>query len=449
MPIKASLNTQLLQSAMTDWNGIYMDRAARQIDTDRENRRKIQEDAEQRELRDYTYGKLKAEQMSKLVVSSESKHGGTQDYLQHMSGQLVDRQSELINMYQDDKIDSTQFAAETAKLQAQVPQIKGFVNQLDTGLGIYSTGLAQQSLSAAMSKEDDYLWKAITDGQGEFGMDKNNVLVYQGKTENGDDFSFPANKLNQMPMPMLKVDSFAENTLPIAIELAKPVDTELPDGTWVKRSMGLQDPRFKETIRGSFDNFLKKNGGELALRSLAADHAGYTNERISSMLNSGTYEGPDGEEYANQLEYEMEQDWLATSADQYQNYITKQFDGPIYNAQTQRMQAETNRRNSYNQTQSGRTKGERQAYQAINYLKKLEPPTDVNNLNKWLSNKSSKDNWKVVPHKKSGKHYLVNGRDEDTAIELTEDVLKDSNKLAQLLAGVVWNVGPQLYEFKY
>ena len=195
MPIKASLNTQLLQSAMTDWNGIYMDRAARQIDTDRETRRKIQQDAEQKELRDYTYGKLKSEQMSKLVVSSESKHEGVQNYLQHMSGQLVDRQSDLINMYQDDKIDSTQFAAETAKLQAQVPQIKGFITQLDTGLGIYSSGLAQQSLSKAMSKEDDYLWKAITDGQGEFGMDDNNVLVYHGKTENGDPFSFPANKL--------------------------------------------------------------------------------------------------------------------------------------------------------------------------------------------------------------------------------------------------------------
>ena len=121
----------------------------------------------------------------------------------------------------------------------------------------------------------------------------------------------------------------------------------------------------------------------------------------------------------------------------------------MYNAQTQRMQAETNRRNSLLQQQSGRTKGEREAYQALNYLKNLAPPTDVNNLNKWLSNKSSKANWRVVPDKNSGKQYLINGRDQKTAIELTEDVLKDPNRLAQLLAGVVWNVGPQLYEFKY
>jgi len=442
MPIKASLNTQLLQSAMTDWNGIYMDRAARQIDTDRENRRKIEEDAEQRELRDYTYGKLKSEQMSKLVVSSESKHEGVQNYLQHMSGQLVDRQSELINMYQDDKIDSTQFAAETAKLQAQVPQIKGFVNQLDTGLGIYSTGLAQKSLSKAMSKEDDYLWKAITDGQGEFGMDENNVLVYHGKTENGDPFSFPANKLNQMPMPLLKVDSFAENTLPIAIDLAKPVSQELPNGKWVKQSIGLEDPRFKETIRGSFDAFLKKNGGELALKSLAADHAGYTNERISALLNSGTYEAPDGEEYANQLEYEMEQDWLASAADQYQNYITKQFDGPMYNAETARI-------NALKQQQRGvaGTEKERNKSKNINYLRSLPPPTPQN-IKSWVE--YNPGGWEIGQGEDGGTVIArFNNKGETQGFDIPPEILNNPAELAKFLAKHVYNVGPADYRFNY
>ena len=442
MPIKASLNTQLLQSAMTDWNGIYMDRAARQIDTDRETRRKIQQDAEQKELRDYTYGKLKSEQMSKLVVSSESKHEGVQNYLQHMSGQLVDRQSDLINMYQDDKIDSTQFAAETAKLQAQVPQIKGFITQLDTGLGIYSSGLAQQSLSKAMSKEDDYLWKAITDGQGEFGMDDNNVLVYHGKTENGDPFSFPANKLNQMPMPMLKVDSFAENTLPVAIELAKPISQDLPDGTWVKQSIGLQDPRFKESIRGCFDNFLKKNGGELALRSLAADHAGYTNERISGLLNSGSYEGPDGEEYANQLEYEMEQDWLASAADQYQSYITKQFDGPMYNAQTARI-------NALKQQQRGvaGTEKERDKYKNINYLRSLPAPTPQN-IKSWVE--YNPGGWEIGQGKDGGTVIArFNNKGETQGYDIPPEVLNNPAELAKFLAKYIYNIGPADYRFNY
>tara|TARA_B100000287_G_scaffold230491_1_gene217147 strand:+ start:539 stop:1888 length:1350 start_codon:yes stop_codon:yes gene_type:complete len=449
MAIKGGINYGMLDKAMTDWSGIYMDRAARQIDLDIEAGYKKRQEAEQRKMRDMQYAQLKADQMNKLVVSSKSPHKTAQDYAQMMSHHLVDRQASLVDKLEAGDIDSTQFAAESAKISGQVPQIKGFITQFDTGLGIYTSGLAQKSLSAAMSPQDDSLWKAIADGAGEFAMDENNILVYRGKTENGDDFSFPANKLNQMPMPLLKVDSFEQNTLPIAINLAKPVDTQLPNGEWVKQSMGLNDPRFKETIRASFDTFLAQNGGEDGLRSLAADHAGYTRERIDKLLNSGTYEGPDGEEYANQLEYEMEQDWLASAADQYQNYVTQQFNGPMYNAQTQRMQAETNRRNSLLQQQSGRTKGEREAYQALNYLKNLAPPTDVNNLNKWLSNKSSKANWRVVPDKNSGKQYLINGRDEKTAIELTEDVLKDPNRLAQLLAGVVWNVGPQLYEFKY
>jgi hypothetical protein len=449
MAIKGGINYGLFQQAMTDWDGIYTDRAARQIDLDIETQNKRQQVSEQRKMRDLQYAQLQAEQMKKLVVSSESPHKTAQNYAQMMSHNLVDRQAELVNQLENGQLDSTQFAAESAKISGQVPQIKGFISQFDTGLGIYTTGLAQKSLSEAMPPEDDYLWKAIADGKGEFVMDDNNILVYKGKTENGDDFSFPANKLNQMPMPLLKVNSFEENTLPLAIELAKPVDTQLPNGEWTKRSMGLNDPRFKETIRASFDTFLANNGGVDGLKSLAADHAGYTRERIDKLLNSGTYEGPDGEEYANQLEYEMEQDWLASAADQYQNYVTEQFNGPMYNAQTQRIQAETNRRNSLLQQQSGRTKGEREAYKSLNYLKKLEPPTDINKLNKWLSNKSSKANWRVVPDKKSGKQYLINGRDEKTAIEITEDMYKDPNRLAQLLAGVVWNVGPQLYEFKY
>lgn len=442
MPIKASLNQQLLRDAYTDWEGIYLDRAARQIDTNNETRRKTQEDLEQKQLRDYNFGKLKADQMSKLVVSSESPHQGVQDYLQMMSGQLVDRQSDLINLYQDGQIDSTQFAAQTAKLQAQVPQIKGFVTQLDTGLGLYSTGLAQKSLSKAMSPDDDYLWKAITEGKGEFGMDENNVLVYQGKTDNGEDFSFPANKLNQMPMPFLKVDSFEQNTLPLAVNLAKPVDTQLPDGTWSKQSMSVADPRFKESIRASFDSFLENNGGELALRSLAADHAGYTRERINTLMHSGEFEGPDGETYANKLEYEMEQDWLASAADQYQNFVTEQFNAQMEN---QRLQQEKNQialMNAQNQRNMGRTEKERKRFESASHLRKLPPPT-LKDSWKWLEGTG----WRVVTQK--GKSYLIQGRDQDTAVELTPEQINDPNRLAQVFAGRAYNLSPDIIKFNY
>jgi len=442
MPIKASLNHQLLRHAYTDWQGVYLDKAARELDTNRENQRKLQEDLEQKKLRDYTFGKLKADQMSKLMVSSESQHQGVQDYLQMMGGQLVDRQSDLINMYQAGNLDSTQFAAESAKLQAQVPQIKGFVTQLDAGLGLYSTGLAQKNLSKAMNPDDDALWRAITDGKGEFKMDDNNILVYQGKTENGDDFSFPANKLNQMPMPFLEVNSFKENTLPIAIKLATPVETKLPDGTWTKQSMGIDDPRFKETIRASFDTFLDNNGGELALRSLAADHAGYTRERINTLLHTGEFEGPDGESYANQLEYEMEQDWLAATGQQYQNYVTSQFNAQMENQRLQQQKNQIALINAQTQRNVGRTGKEREAYRAVSFLKQLPPPT-LKDSNKWLEGTG----WRVITQK--GKSYLIQGRNQDTAVELTPEQINDPNRLAQVFAGKAYNVSPDLLQFNY
>ena len=176
MAIKGGINYGMLDKAMTDWNGIYMDRAARQIDLDIEAGYKKRQEAEQRKMRDMQYAQLKADQMNKLVVSSESPHKTAQDYAQMMSHHLVDRQASLVDKLEAGDIDSTQFAAESAKISGQVPQIKGFITQFDTGLGIYTSGLAQKSLSAAMSPQDDSLWKAIADGAGEFAMDENCLL---------------------------------------------------------------------------------------------------------------------------------------------------------------------------------------------------------------------------------------------------------------------------------
>ncbi len=53
-------------------------------------------------------------------------------------------------------------------------------------------------------------FQAILDNRGSFGVDENNVLVFEGETA-GDPpvpFSIPANKLNQMPQPIGKLMTF-------------------------------------------------------------------------------------------------------------------------------------------------------------------------------------------------------------------------------------------------
>ena len=55
MAIKGGINYGMLDKAMTDWNGIYMDRAARQIDLDIEAGYKKRQEAEQRKMRDMQY----------------------------------------------------------------------------------------------------------------------------------------------------------------------------------------------------------------------------------------------------------------------------------------------------------------------------------------------------------------------------------------------------------
>jgi len=227
MAVRSSINTQYAPGQNPYDTYVSLDSAAKDIDADIERGIKNQERAEQKRLREMQLAEIKSKNMQGLMVSSETEFAPLQSYMQDMSRNLVDKYSGLVSQLEKGEIDSTYFAAESAKLQGQVPQVKGMVDAISATAGMYSEGLAQGTLSGAIPKDQEMYFQAILNNKGSFGIDDNNVLVFQGETADGEPFSIPANKLNQMPQPIGKVDDFQSLVLPTVQALMKPEERSI------------------------------------------------------------------------------------------------------------------------------------------------------------------------------------------------------------------------------
>ena len=109
-------------------------------------------------------------------------------------------------------------------------------------------------------------------------------------------------------------------------------------------------------------------------------------EEMNDALNSGSYEGPDGEQYSSRLEYEMEKLYTQKANE---NYEVKQYESfQQLTAERQQRQltiseanAQTSRMNAINAQNQGRTQTERENIQTANYLAQSEPPPTIENIN--------------------------------------------------------------------
>ena len=445
MAVRSSINTQYAPGQNPYDTYVSLDSAAKDIDADIERGIKNQERAEQTRLREMQLAEIKSKNMQGLMVSSETEFAPLQSYMQDMSRNLVDKYSGLVSQLEKGEIDSTYFAAESAKLQGQVPQVKGMVDAISATAGMYSEGLSQGTLSGAIPKDQEMYFQAILNNKGSFGMDENNVLVFQGETADGEPFSIPANKLNQMPQPIGKVDDFQALVLPTVQTLMKPEERNV-GGRVVNASVigpsadnpaGSQE--WQNGIAASFDTFLQTQG-ENGLKSLAVDHAGYTIQEMNDALNSGSYEGNDGEQYSSRLEYEMEKKFTEQAGQnyelvQFENFNQLQADRSRKTQQIQAMNAETNRINALSAQTQGRTKPERAIIANIKSVEQKSAPRTTGNLEEDI--RSINENFLLdVPGMRIDADedgiFLVNPKGD--GIPISESVWKDPNLLASWLA---------------
>jgi len=462
MAVRSSINTQYAPGQNPYDTYVSLDSAAKDIDADIERGIKNQERAEQTRLREMQLAEIKSKNMQGLMVSSETEFAPLQSYMQDMSRNLVDKYSGLVSQLEKGEIDSTYFAAESAKLQGQVPQVKGMVDAISATAGMYSEGLAQGTLSGAIPKDQEMYFQAILNNKGNFGMDDNNVLVFQGETADGTPFSIPANKLNQMPQPIGKVEDFQALVLPTVQTLMKPEERNV-GGRVVNASVigpsadnpaGSQE--WQNGIAASFDTFLQTQG-ENGLKSLAVDHAGYTIQEMNDALNSGSYEGNDGEQYSSRLEYEMEKKFTEQAGQnyelvQFENFNQLQADSRRKTQQIQAMNAETSRMNAETNINRGGTEGERYQIRTGKGLTK-EPAPTIDNIENWgATNNVNKTN-RSIRKGDDGKVYIVetNNKGERNAKGIISDELLngDPNVLAQYISTNVYQVPSDYTDFNY
>ena len=456
MAVRSSINTQYAPGQNPYDTYVSLDSAAKDIDADIERGIKNQERAEQTRLREMQLAEIKSKNMQGLMVSSETEFAPLQSYMQDMSRNLVDKYSGLVSQLEKGEIDSTYFAAESAKLQGQVPQVKGMVDAISATAGMYSEGLSQGTLSGAIPKDQEMYFQAILNNKGSFGMDENNVLVFQGETADGEPFSIPANKLNQMPQPIGKVDDFQALVLPTVQTLMKPEERNV-GGRVVNASVigpsadnpaGSQE--WQNGIAASFDTFLQTQG-ENGLKSLAVDHAGYTIQEMNDALNSGSYEGNDGEQYSSRLEYEMEKKFTEQAGQnyelvQFENFNQLQADSRRKTQQIQAMNAETSRINSENNKFKGNTQTERDNFNNAEYLSKRPAPTRESLLNGSATDWNQGKQGSV--REKDGKLYFVNTSGKQGKL-IPESVLNDPNELAKAIAINVHGIPGYSTNFNY
>jgi len=457
MAVRSSINTQFAPGQNPYDTYLSLEGAAQSIDTDIERGQRNQERQEQKRLREMQLAEIKSKNMQGLMVSSETEFAPLQSYMQDMSRNLVDKYSGLVSQLEKGEIDSTYFAAESAKLQGQVPQVKGMVDAISATAGMYSEGLAQGTLSGAIPKDQEMYFQAILNNKGSFGIDDNNVLVFQGETADGEPFSIPANKLNQMPQPIGKVDDFQSLVLPTVQALMKPEERSI-NGRVVMSSIPGPTPEnpagsqeWQNGVAASFDSFLKTQG-ENGLKSLAVDHAGYSIDEMNDALNSGSYEGPDGEQYSSRLEYEMEKRFTEQASE---NYELKQFESfKQLTADRQQRQltiaeanAQTSRINSQTNINRGGTEGERYQRSTGRGLSESQAPSR-DNIESWGATSLNKTGRSVKINPKDGKVHII---DKGKSIGvIPESYLNgDPNELARYISAKVFGVSNDYTNFNY
>ena len=165
MAVRSSINTQYAPGQNPYDTYVSLDSAAKDIDANIERGQKTQERAEQKALREMQLAEIKSKKMAGLMVSSETEFEPLQSYMQDMSRNLVDKYSGLVSQLEKGEIDSTYFAAESAKLQGQVPQVKQMVDAISGTAGMYSEGLAQGTLSGAIPRDQEMYFQAILDNR--------------------------------------------------------------------------------------------------------------------------------------------------------------------------------------------------------------------------------------------------------------------------------------------
>ena len=297
------------------------DEAQTEIANQRAQQAKARQDALQEQLSNLQLAELKTKQQEGLIVPANTGYNNIDIAIQGASRQLVDQAGALTAQLKNGEIDTDQYATDLAIIRSQVPAINTFKENLTGNLQGYTEALQNGQISHAMGAEArDFYGTLLGDsGQLQLGATPEGNVALVGFTNGGEEVSIPVQGSGQMPKPILKQ--------PAPFELLKDPLKTLQD------QKEFWDEDAVDFSKGQLDNILNQ-GGEGALKSLAADHYGYSLEQIEDLENTPA------EGYSSALEQQIEEKWVQTANTMFLNDQLKAREQREFQLQQQRIEAQ-------------------------------------------------------------------------------------------------------------
>ena len=276
------------------------DEAQNEIAAQREQQAKARQSALQEQLSNLQLAELKTKQQEGLIVPANTGYNNIDIAIQGASRQLVDQAGALTAKLKNGEIDTDQYATDLAIIRSQVPAINTFKENLTGNLQGYTEALQNGQISHAMGAEArDFYGTLLGDsGQLQLGATPEGNVALVGFTNGGEEVSIPVQGSGQMPKPILKQ--------PAPYELLKDPIKQL------QQQAEFWGPDAQDFAKGQLDNVLT-SGGEGALKSLAADHYGYSLEKIEELENTPA------EGYSSELERQIEDRWVKSAETMFVN----------------------------------------------------------------------------------------------------------------------------------
>ena len=263
-------------------------------------------------LEDYAFQQMKVQEYSGLVVPQDSKYLDFENSMQQAASYIPDAFVALENS----GLSESEIAMGKTKLFQEVGSLKETRKAILGEVGTYEAALENGTISG-YNKADtlDFYNGFLTPDSGYAAVMENNELVLKGKTPvEGKDISIPFRKYGKNA-PRINVKG------PDPLKTINAANKAAYDRGYYVTDSGttLMTGEYDRSIEDAFDSYINSLANQKdAIKASAVDYLtnldtgkAFTSEEVDILADtrdndSGGFTAPNGEKYANALEYEME-----------------------------------------------------------------------------------------------------------------------------------------------
>lgn len=321
--------------------GTAVDEAVSDVRTNIDRARAYEDRMRKQKLEDYAFEQLKVQEYQGLQIPSDSPYLDFENSFQQAASYIPDAYAALENS----DLSSQEKSRGKALLMQQVGALKGTREKILQQVNVGAAALQNGTVSGYNDADTiDFYNGLMTPNSGYTVQMENNQLVLKGTTPvEGKDINIPIAQYGRRAPELNIKGPDPLTTINVANKAAYDRGYYITDN----KSKTLSG-EYEESIKDAFTSYLDAlPNQDKAIKGAAVDYFGFTSEQVDKLANTrnndgGGYTGPDGEEYANALEYEMENAFLQKSKDRFLNSEKEKLSQEFKKAQLRSANAKLN-----------------------------------------------------------------------------------------------------------